>query len=261
MAIECLLTLRSVFHLTLRSTQGLAESIFQMLGLVLAVPDFSTLSRRAAKLSVDLERRGGKEPIAHIVLDSTGLKVYGEGEWKVRKHGASKRRTWRKLHLAVNHQTQEIEAVELTDNSTHDCQTVEPLLEQIERKVESASGDGAYDKRPAYQALEKRDIQPVIPPQRNAKIWQHGNSRAAPLPRDEHLRRIRAVGRKAWKEETDYHRRSLGETAFFRLKTIFGDHLASRGPRQQVTEARIRGKALNKMTQLGMPESEIKQPA
>lgn len=260
LAIECLLTLRSVYHMTLRGVQGFAESVFKMMGMELVVPNYTTLSRRAAKLSVSVVRSSGV-PIRHVVLDATGLKVFGEGEWKVRKHGWSKRRTWRKLHLAVNHQTQEIEAVELTENSTHDFQAVRPLLDQVQRKIQSVSGDGAYDKRSVYETLAERGIEPVIPPQRNAKIWQHGNRQAAPLPRDESLRRIRAVGRKAWKEETGYHRRSLAETAIFRYKTIFGDHLASRFLPQQVTEVRICIKALNKMTRLGMPETKIKQAA
>jgi IS5 family transposase len=255
-AIQMALSLKAVYRLGLRGTQGLLESLFTLLKVDLEVPDFSTLSRRGRKLSVDLAR-SPKGRITHLVLDSTGLKVYGEGEWKVRQHGISKRRTWRKLHVAVNAEGHEIEAVTLTEAGGHDAHQAGPLLEQIAEPVETLSGDGGYDKRAVYQACAARQIQPVVPPQKNAKIWQHGNRRAPPLPRDEHLRRIRQVGRQAWKKESGYHRRSLAETCIFRLKTILGRHLASRELSRQKTEAAIRSRVLNKMTQLGMPQTVL----
>jgi IS5 family transposase len=253
-AIQCLLTLRAVFHLPLRATQGMARSIFELMGLDLAVPDYSTLSRRAADLEVNLSRKA-KGPL-HLVLDSTGLKVYGEGEWKVRKHGYSKRRTWRKLHLAIDAETHEIQAVAVTESRVDDAEEVGHLLEPIDREVASAAADGAYDKRKVYRVLEPRTSQIRIPPRRNAKIWKHGNATGPPLARDENLRAIRRVGRKAWKREVGYHVRSLAETGVFRLKTIFGGHLANRKPECQVTEGAIRCRALNIMTHLGMPRSE-----
>jgi Transposase DDE domain len=252
-AIQCLLTLRAVFHLPLRATQGMAASVFGLMGLDLEVPHYSTLSRRAAALEVDLARKS-KGPL-HLVLDSTGLKVYGEGEWKVRKHGYSERRTWRKLHLAIDAESHEIQAVAVTEARVDDAGEVDHLLKPIDRPVASAAADGAYDKRKVYRALEPRTARILIPPRRNARIWRHGNSSGPPLARDENLRHIRRVGRKAWKRESGYHTRSLAETGVFRLKTIFGGHLASRRPERQAAEGAVRCRALNIMTRLGMPDS------
>jgi hypothetical protein len=143
----------------------------------------------------------------------------------MRKHGKSKRRTWRKLHLAVNPDTHEIEAETLTDNGCDDASQVDNLLDQTTNKVGGFYGDGAYDKRKTYKTLHKRRIQAIIPPQRNAKIWRHGNAGKHPLSRDVAVREIRKRGRQAWKDRIGYHRRSLAETAMYRMKRCFGDHL------------------------------------
>jgi hypothetical protein len=253
-AIECLLTLRAVYHLTLRATEGFARSLFELMELDLDVPDYTTLCRRAATVQITLPKRA--EGPLHLVLDSTGLKVYGEGEWKVRQHGYSKRRTWLKLHLAVDPQTHEIQAAMVTDPGVTDAETVPALLEQVEGPIECAAADGAYDRREVYDALHGRSARAVIPPRRDAKIKRHGNTAGPRLDRDENLRRIRKVGRAAWKEESGYHERSLAETAMFRMKTVFGDGLASRAPARQATEAGVRCRALNIMTHQGMPRSE-----
>lgn len=253
-AIEGLLTIRAVFHLSLRQTEGFARSLFEAMEIEVKVPDYTTLSKRAVGLKVRLPT-SSQDP-AHIVLDSTGLKIYGEGEWKVRKHGYSKRRTWRKLHLSVNSDNHEIEAVVLTEANIDDGEASIELLEETQTPIDKLSADGAYDQRKVYQSCAKKKVGQInIPPRRNARIWQHGNSSKAPLPRDQNLRLIRKVGRKRWKEESDYHQRSLAETAMFRFKTILGDHLVSRKIEQQITEARIKCLALNRMTQLGMPDS------
>src|SRR5512144_58526 len=244
-AIQCVLMLRSVFHLPLRATQGMAHSVFELMGLALDVPHYSTLSRRAADLEVDLSRKA-KGPL-HLVRDSTGLKVYGEGEWKVRTHGHSKRRTWRKLHLAIDAETHEIQAVMVTEAKVDDAEMVGHLLKPVDREVASAAADGAYDKRKVYRVLEPRTDRILIPPRRDARIWKHGDAAGPPLPRDENLRHIRRVGRKAWKRESGYHVRSLAETGVFRMKAIFGGHLASRRTECQVTEGSVRARALNVM--------------
>jgi hypothetical protein len=254
LAIECLLTLRAVYHLTLRATEGFARSLFGVMGLDLEVPDHTTLSRRAAAVRVTLPKRA--EGPLHLVLDSTGLKVYGEGEWKVRKHGYSKRRTWLKLHLAVDPRTHEIQAAIVSEPGVTDAEAVPALLEQVDNPVEAAEADGAYDQQLVYDALERRGARAVIPPRRDAKIRRHGNTTGPRLDRDENLRRIRQIGRKAWKEESGYHQRSLGETAMFRMKTLFGDEVSSRASRQQATEMGIRCRAMNIMTHQGMPQSE-----
>jgi hypothetical protein len=254
LAIECLLTLRAVYHLTLRATEGFARSLFELMGADLPVPDYTTLCRRAATARITLPKRA--EGPLHLVLDSTGLKVYGEGEWKVRQHGYSKRRTWLKLHLAVDPQTHEIQAAMVTDPGMTDAEAVPALLGQVENPFERAAGDGAYDRQEVYDALESRSARAVVPPRRDAKMKRHGNSSGPRLARDENLRRIRQIGRSAWKEESGYHERSLAETAMFRMKTIFGDGMASRSPGQQATEAGVRCRALNIMTHQGMPQSE-----
>jgi hypothetical protein len=253
-AIECLLTLRAVYHLTLRATEGFARSLFGLMRLDLPVPDYSTLCRRSATVRVTLPRKA-QGPL-HLVIDSTGLKVYGEGEWKVRQHGYSRRRTWLKLHLAVDPRTHEIQAAMVSEPGVTDAEMVPPLLGQVDNPVESASADGAYDRQGVYDALGGRSARAVIPPRRDAKVKRHGNSSGPRLARDENLRRIRKVGRSAWEVESGYHERSLAETAMFRMKTIFGDGVSSRTEARQATEAGVRCRALNIMTHQGMPRSE-----
>jgi IS5 family transposase len=235
--------------------EGFVCSLFVMMKMPLPVPDHSTLSKRGKTLKVNLPKKSSGS--LNVVLDSTGLKIYGEGEWKVRKHGYSKRRTWLKLHIGGNPDNGEILAVVLTENSVSDDAVVRELLEQIEEALLSCAGDGAYDKRKVYDALNEHspnaDI--LIPPRKNAHIWQHGNSKEERHKRDENLRYIRKHGRKTWKEDSGYHVRSLAETVMFRLKTIFGDKLSARLLETQTTQAWIRCLALNKMTHLGMPES------
>jgi hypothetical protein len=190
-------------------------------------------------------------------MDSSGLKVYGEGEWKVRKHGWSKHRTWRKFHLAIDSDN-EIRAIELTGNDTADCETAVDLIKEETAEIESLAGDGAYDKKVVYNAGTERGVKRwLIPPQKNAKIIQHGNLSSPPHPRDQNLRAIRLTTRKRWKEQIGYHVRSLVETAMFRWKTIFGDRLQARNFPQQITEARIKATILNRMRLLGMPETYV----
>jgi len=254
-AIESLLMLRELFRLPYRQTEGFGRSLVQLMQVDVAIPDFTSLTKRAAKLEIALDVAERQGPI-DVVVDSTGLKVFGEGEWKTRKHGVSKRRTWRKLHLAVNPETQEIEAEVLTENSGHDADQVEDLLEQIDSPVDSLAGDGAYDQWKVYETLATEEIEPIIPPRRNAKIKQHGNSSEPPLERDEAIRGIRAVGRKQWKQDVGYHRRSLAETAMYRMKCCFGAILKNRELENQRTEARLRCKILNYFTHLGLPQFE-----
>jgi Transposase DDE domain len=255
LAVECLLALRELFRLPYRQTEGLGCSLVKLMQVEVAIPDFSSLAKRAAKLSVSLSVTARKGPL-DVVVDSTGLKVFGEGEWKMRKHGKSKRRTWRKLHLTVNPDTQEIEAEVLTENSGHDADQVDELLDQVNGPVDAFYGDGAYDQWKVYDSLRGREIQPIIPPRRNAKIKQHGNAHQTPLVRDEAIPSIRRVGRKQWKKDIGYHRRSLAETAMYRMKCCFGDKLKNRELPNQRAETRIRSKILNRFTQLGMPRFE-----
>jgi hypothetical protein len=253
-AIILTLQFGKVFNQRLRQTEGLVASVFGLMGIDLSIPHYSTLSRRSESVCVKKLPKETRERVV-VVVDSSGLKVYGEGEWKVRKHGWSKHRTWRKIHLMITPRG-EIRAAELTENNVSDDEAAAGLLEQEEAEIEAFAGDGAYDTRKVYDVCDKLNVNRVlIPPQKNAKIWKHGNCRGAPHKRDENLRQIRASSRKQWKEAVGYHVRSLAETAMFRLKTIFGDKLHARNFNRQVTEAMVTVSALNKMTHLGMPNS------
>ena len=254
-AIEIMLTIKEVFHLSNRGVEGFVRSVFEMLNIHLPVPDHSTLSKRAKTLKVRLPKKTKRS--MNLVLDSTGLKLYGEGEWKVRKHGYSKHRTWRKLHVGANPDNGEIQVVVLTENSVSDGDVVKDMLAHIEQTLLSCAADGAYDKRKVYDALNAHSpaVEILIPPRKNAHIWQHGNSKQERLKRDENLRYIRKHGRPQWKEDSGYHIRSLAETIMFRLKIIFGDKLSAHLLETQATQALIRCLALNRMTHLGMPES------
>lgn len=151
--------------------------------------------------------------------------------------------------------TGEIVAAVVTTNNYSDGQILPDLLEQVEDDLEQVAGDGAYDKRNCYDSIRARDATATIPPQRNARIWQHGNSKAERLVRDQNLRRIRQVGRANWKKESGYHQRSLAETTMFREKVIFGDQVSARSFNGQATQLLVRCAALNRMTHLGMPDS------
>ncbi len=191
------------------------------------------------------------------MVDSTGVKVFGEGEWKVRQHGYSKRRTWRKLHLGVDEDTGEIVAAIFSTNDLHDGEMLETILEDIPGQILQVSGDGAYDSWHNYEVINKRGAKVAIPPRAGSKIKQHGNCKAKPLMRDENLRQIRAGGRKTWKIENDYHRRSIAETTMFRLKTIFGGTLKSRNIDNQAAELLLQCNLLNRMIHLCKPQTEL----
>jgi hypothetical protein len=254
-AIECVMMLKVVYRLPYRQVTGFVQSLLDLLGAEARVPDYTLVCKRSSDLEVSLPISHCDKP-KHIVVDSTGLKIYGEGEWKVRQHGYSKRRTWRKLHLSVDEKSQEILAVVLTEAGLDDAEAGKQLLDDTPGEIEQVSADGSYDKRKFYDASARRGINHIaVPPRRNAKIWQHGNSKKAPLPRDQNLRRIRQVGRQRWKEESGYHRRSLAETAVYRFKTIFDSTLSTRTLSRQITETRVKVVALNRMTRLGMPDS------
>jgi IS5 family transposase len=253
-AILCMATLEEVYHLPLRATEGLMLSVVKLLGVDLGVTDYTTLCRRRRSLEVVLPRRQKQEPL-HLVVDSTGLKVYGEGEWKVRQHGYTRRRTWRKLHLAVDEATREFVAVVVSTNDFKDSQILPDLLAQVEDEISQVSADGAYDSRNCYDAIREREARAAIPPQKRARIWQHGNTKAERHIRDENLRAIRRKGRREWKRESNYHRRSLAETQVFRVKMIFGERVRARKFEGQAAQMLVRCATLNRMTHLGMPDS------
>lgn len=254
-AIECLLMLRELFRLPYRQTEGLGRALVQLMDVDVPIPSFTLLAKRAAKLKTSLDVSHTRGPI-DMVVDSTGLKVVGEGEWRSAAYQTCRRKTWRKLHLSINPETQEIMAEVLTTRSKVDAESVPELLKQVDQPIDKFYGDGAYDRWAVHKQLEKQGIAPIIPPQRGAVIKQHGNCKANPLARDEAVRTIRRMGRSSWKREIGYHRRSLVETSMFRLKQAFGNRLKNKAFENQRIEVRLRCKLLNHFTQLGMPKSK-----
>lgn len=253
-AIATFETMKCIYGLAGRQTEGFIDSLFTLMDVELPVPDHSTVSRRKGQLDIELPVVP-KQGAIHVVVDGTGIKVYGEGEWKTRQHGVSKRRTWRKLHLSVDEATGEILSAVVTTNDVHDGEVFEELLDGIDGEIKQVSADGAYDHSQCYDTLAEREAKAAIPPRKNDKIWQHGNCNAPPHPRDENLRDIRKRGRKKCKKQSNYHRRSLAETTMFRLKTIFGGKVRSRKFDNQATELLLQCAALNRMIQLAKPDT------
>jgi hypothetical protein len=252
-AIQCALTLKVIFGLPLRAAQGLVASLLRLAGLDWPVPHYSTLSRRQKDLTVVIPCRSRSEPL-HLVVDSTGLKVLGEGEWKVKRHGADRRRVWRKVHLAVDADSHEIRAVEMTDHRHGDGEILPDLLAQVPEGegIASIGGDGAYDTRAAYAASAARNAALIVPPRRNGKPWKTRTAGAS--ERNETLRAARHLGRRLWKRWSGYHRRSLAETAISRFKRL-GERLAAYDPARQVAEVQVRCAILNTYNRLGMPDT------
>lgn len=246
-AIDTLSLVRFKFGLTLRETQGFAESLAELMQLSIGIPDYTTLGRRLAAANDDIAAKLTPGKPVHVVVDSTGLKVYGEGEWKVRQYGYSKRRTWMKLHLAVNEADNQILSVLLTTNSFKDNEVFGDLMDQIPGDVHQATGDGAYDAKNCWDWTANNKVRGVFPPKKNAKIQVHGNTAIKSTQRDKLLRLRRKVGKKMWKKKTKYSRRSIAETAMFRFKTLLGQGLSSRWIANQIAEATIKCKILNMM--------------
>jgi len=251
-AIELCLTIGKVYGLALRQTEGFISSFFEQCGWDLPVPSYTTLCRRSQRLRVNLRSKKNRG-ITDIVVDSTGLKVYGEGEWKVRKHGAGKHRTWMKMHLAIDAVSQQIKGVRLTSNSVEDSSEGISLIKSLKFRIGSLRGDGGYDKHKFREMLKARNIVQVIPPQSNAVINEKGLNYL--IERNESIKKIKKVGRKKWKQESGYHQRSKVETAMFRYKAIIGDHLSAREVCNQKTEVAIGCKILNVMLQVAKPIS------
>jgi hypothetical protein len=254
LAIKTALTLRAVFRLALRQTEGLIGSILKLLGLDLAVPDHSTLSRRAETLEVPRPCSSSRGPV-HLLVDSTGLRLCGPGEWLIEKHGTRRRRAWRKLHIGVDAETGQILASELTSKDVDVGSQVEPLLDQITAPLASFIGDGAYDQIDIYGTITQLhpDADVIVPPRSTAVLSDMAES--TPTQRDRHLQSIAEHGRLGWQKRSGYNRRALVETAISRLKRVIGDALRSRTDGRRATEVAIAIAALNRMLTLGCPKS------
>ncbi len=253
LAILTALTLRAVFRLALRQTEGLIGSIIGLLGLDLAVPDHSTLSRRAKTLAVPRPqpRRNG-EPL-HLLVDSTGLRLCGAGEWLLEKHGTKTRRSWRKLHIGVDAGTGWIVAASLTAKEADDGAEVGSLLDQIPGVVASFTADGGYEQDRVYDSVAKRHPEAAVfvPPRATAVPSE--TAATVPTQRDRHLRHIAEHGRMAWQKASGYTTRARAETAIGRFKQVIGDGLRSCTGERRMTEVDIVVHALNRMMELGCP--------
>jgi len=255
LAILTALTLRAAFRLALRQTEGLIGSIIGLLGLALTVPDHSTLSRRAKTLAVPRPQpRRDSEPI-HLLVDSTGVKLYGAGEWLVEKHGTKARRSWRKLHIGLDADTGQIIAAALTAKEVDDGAEVGPLLDQVPGPVASFTGDGAYDQDGVSAAVAERypDAAIIVPPRSTAVPSE--TAETAPTQRDRHLQSIAEYGRVAWQNASGYTKRARAEAAIGRFKQVIGDGLRSRTDERRATEMNVAVHALNRMLELGRPTS------
>lgn len=253
-AIQACLTLKVLFGMPLRQTTGFVQGLLRMVGLDWAAPDFSTLRRRQKTLNVNLPYRGGTGPL-NLLIDSTGIKSEGEGEWNARKHGGPKRRIWRKIHIRIDEETLEVRAVEVTTNNVGDAPMLPELLNQIppDQDVGSVTADGAYGTRKCHDAIAARGAHAVIPPRRNAKPWKP--TTAGAIARNDAVDASRYLGRTIWKRWSGYHRRSRVETKMHCVKRL-GQSLMARGFDRQVAEIQVRIAVLNRYTTLGIPVTE-----
>jgi hypothetical protein len=253
LAITTALTLKAVFRLALRQTEGLIGSIIGLLGLDLSVPDHTTLSRRAETLEVPRPRSGRNAEPVHLLVDSTGLKLCGPGEWLVEKHGTKARRSWRKLHIGRDADTGQIVAATLTTHDVDDGSQVGPLLDQVDGPIASFTGDGAYDQDGVYASVaESHPAAAVIVPPRSTAV-PSATAETAPTQRDRHLQLIAERGRRGWQRASGYTNRARAEATIGRYKRVIGDGLRSHTDERRATEMDVAVQVLNRMLELGRP--------
>lgn len=256
-AIQFCLMVKVLFGLPLRQTTGMVASILKMAGLDWPVPDFSTLSRRQKTLAVQISSRRAPGPL-NLLVDSTGIKFLGDGEWLARKHGTHRRRQYRKVHLAMDTATGDIRAVEFTSSRDGDSPVLPDLLDQIppDEQIGTVIGDGAFDTRRCHTAILDRGGTAVIPIRKNGRLWKEDCPAAC--ARNDILRATRRFGRANWKQWSGYHARSRIEARMRCLKS-FGERIASRDPDRQTAEVHIRIALMNRFNALGT--AEIKRVA
>ena len=250
LAIESALTLRLLFHLPLRQAEGFLTSLFMLMGLDLRSPDHTTLSRRGQHLDLTLRpvpRRAG----LHLVIDSTGLSIVGEGEWAAAKHGGRGTRGWKKLHVGVDH-TGVIVAHALTDATGDDATTGVELIEAVNDDITRVTADAAYDTVDFYEAAGARGATVVVPPTKTARVSRRRPRSSA---RDRTITKVKSIGRRQWKKTSRYHQQARVGNAFFRYKSIIGDGLRARTPGGRTVEVLLACNMLNAMTDMGRPAS------
>lgn len=234
---------------------GFVQSLIKLCGLDWIAPDYTTLGRRQKYIDIVIDYQKSSDGL-HLLVDSTGLKFLGEGEWKRKKHGPEYRRQWRKLHIGIDAKTLQIRAVQLTTNNVSDSQVRGDLLAQIplDEKIDSVYIDGAYDTKHCRKVILDRQAHAVIPPRKNAKPWKDQQARS--IERNELLKTVKRLGISLWKKWSGYHRRSLVETKMYCIK-LLGDKLTSRSFPSQVNEIHARVAVLNKFTELGRPHTQV----
>ena len=254
-AIQCCLMIKSLFRLSLRMVIGFVQSLIQLSGLSWTAPDYSTLCRRQKQIDIAISYQKSHEGL-HLLVDSTGLKFLGEGEWKRKKHQPEYRRQWRKLHIGIDANTMQIRAIQLTTNNVSDSQVFGDLLDQIppDEQIDSIYTDGAYDTKQCRQVIADRQAHALIPPRKNAKPWK--DTKTSSLERNELLRTVKYLGRMLWKKWSGYHRRSLVETKMHCIK-LLGDKLSARNFQSQFNEIHARVAVLNRFTELGRPHTQV----
>jgi IS5 family transposase len=254
-AIKTVLMLKQVYHLSLRASRGFVESIFQLMNLPIEVPCYTQVCRRQS--GVILPAWPVSSESIHLVIDSSGLKIMGEGEWMVRQHGITRRRVWRKLHLGVDEKSRLIVSAVVTEKNRSDDKVLPELLDQYQGKYHQVSADGAYDSHSCFNEITRRGAKATIPPQSHPRHKTKSKERLKNI-RDETVWQIQEKGRKEWKHESGYHRRSLVEATFYRYKQILGNKLSSKTIENQRIEALLRCHMLNHITTHGMPCSVVK---
>ena len=254
-AIQCCLMIKSLFHLSLRMVTGFVQSLIHLCRLDWTAPDYSTICRRQKHIDIAINYQNSSKGL-QLLVDSTGLKFLGEGEWKRKKHQPEYRRQWRKLHIGIDAETLQIRAIQLTTNNVSDSQVLGDLLDQIpqDEQIDSVYTDGAYDTKQCRQVIADRQAHAVIPPRKNAKPWK--DTKTSSLERNELLRTVKRLGRTIWKNWSGYHRRSLIETKMHCIK-LLGDKLRARNFQSQVNEIHARVAVLNKFTDLGRPHTQV----
>jgi hypothetical protein len=254
LAIMTALTLRAVFRLALRQTEGLIASIVRLLGLGLLVPDHSTIGRRAKTASLPAKPPATGGPI-HLLVDSTGLKLCGPGEWLIEKHGTRKRRSWRKLHIGMDATTGRIVAATLTDRAVDDASQVGPLLDQVTSPVAAVTGDGAYDRTEVYAAVHERYPDARVAPPPRADAMLSDTAATAPTPRDQQIQAIADQRRLGWQKQSGYNQRALGRARSAASSRSLDRCCASTTAEAQAIEIAIAVEVLNRMLDLGSPNS------
>lgn len=255
-AILCMMMLKVVYHLPYRQLIGFIVQIFKLMGLDLPIPHFTTVADRARSLGSVFKKLSKANP-KDLVFDSSGFKIYGEGEWHMRKHGKQKRRRWKKFHIGICPKTHEIVLAEVTELEVADCEVAPKLIKKAPRSVKRVLGDGAYDTFECYRSAHERGCELLVPP-RSGAVLKDGDDPWV-KKRNESISEIIGLGNneesvKLWKKLKGYHRRSLVETSFSRFKGSFGPKLFSKNVNNQKVELQVKAYAMNQMTRAGMPK-------